>query len=892
MRSLGARGRYHQPLITTERSVGYQIIIRWVLCWDQCSGGNGFFIVFILLSSACVLLKHLHPSSLASKQEKGSIGFDDYGGELELYDWNITNNNSDSTLPEPTLLGSIKTSTRFGSLAWGAGNGDISTSILAGGMLDGTVNLWKPSALLQGGGSISSDDALLKSVQQRHKGAVSAMKFNPHAESPNLLATGDASGKLWMMDVSQSSSVSVYAPNGDDNNGCSIGGEVTQLSWNTQVSHILASSSANGAVVVWDLRQKKPWCELRVESNCPVADIAWNPTQGLHMMTGSNELKLWDLRASTSMPLTTLEGGHAGGVLSMEWCPHDDTLLVSCGNDNRTLLWDLYALRPIAEIPNDDNSSSASNQQQERQSSDFYGGGLGSSQQKRYDVSWSPIRRGVVSTCSFDRKVQAHSVTGLATKCGRPPKWMNPASGVSCGFGGAVVSVNNSNQTQRIVTIDTVVEHPELVTTSEEFEAEFTSSSSGAAECIAYCHTMATRATETYERQIWSFMQIMFESNAREELLSYLGFDPERIQEAAMEFSEEQETAEQENGDNGSSSPRHHTTATMSKKAENAIKDALLVGNFEAAVECCFRSNNLADALILASCGGSDLWQKTQSEYFARETGRRPYLSLVSAVIHDNLTELVESSDPVKWRETLAVLSTYGKSEEFPTLCAALGDRLEKAGDLANASLCYMCALDLGRAVRYWKVTLQEKADDPSLFNGGGGNDGATNTTDLLSLQDFIVKVTVFMQALDSSSRDFDDDVANLFAIYSKALANQGLLVAASKYLKGCNTQECKELRDRIYRSRMGVYCSDLIASPPDFPYDFVNVGVARDLQGITLKQPQQQPQQREEQIAQTNTAEQMQTTANEAQQQQSQRQQQEQQQQAAQPQAEVIKLS
>ena len=51
------------------------------------------------------------------------------------------------------------------------------------------------------------------------------------------------------------------------------------------------------------------------------------------------------------------------------------------------------------------------------------------------------------------------------------------------------------------------------------------------------------------------------------------------------------------------------------------------------------------------------------------------------------------------------------------------------------------------------------------------------------------------------------------------------------------NTQECKELRDRIYRSRMGQFCPELIASPPEFPYDFVNVGVARDLYGITVKQ-------------------------------------------------------
>lgn len=632
-------------------------------------------------------------------KDKGGIGFEDNGGEIELYDLNITQNNQTDGLPEPTLLGSVKTTTQFGSLAWGGEGGDPSRSVLAGGMLDGTVNLWRPSALLASG-SVAPEDALLASVLQHEGAAVSALKFSPDAGSPNLLATGGSTGQVWMMDIAASSAdsaISVYSPNGNDDKGCSIGGTVTQVAWNSQVAHILASSSANGSVVVWDLRQKKPWCELRVESGCPVSDVAWNPCQGLHMMTasdaggsGSGGLKLWDLRASTSMPLTTLEGGHTGGTLSMDWCPDDDKLMVSCGNDNRTLLWDLYSLQPIAEIPSiddDDAAASAKRNQQNGGQNDFYGGSIGSSQQKRYDVSWSPCRRGVVSTCSFDRKVQAHSVIGLATKSGRVPQWMNPASGVSCGFGGAVVSISNSNtdasqQSQRCVKIDTVVERPSLVSASETFESEF-----GAKDCISYCRDMAAQTADGYESQVWSFMQIMFETNAREELLGYLGFDPEKIQVAAMEFSEDGKEDDSStlpcNDGSNSATPTDKVVATpsstMSKRAENTIKDALLVGNFEAAVECCFRCGNLADALVLASCGGAELWQKTQARYFAGEAPRRPFLSLVGAVVHDRLLDLVAASDPVGWRETLAVLSTYGKSEEFPQLCSALGKRDRKS---------------------------------------------------------------------------------------------------------------------------------------------------------------------------------------------------------------------
>ncbi len=35
--------------------------------------------------------------------------------------------------------------------------------------------------------------------------------------------------------------------------------------------------SANGSTIIWDLRQKKPWCELRDAQRGSVTDIAWNP---------------------------------------------------------------------------------------------------------------------------------------------------------------------------------------------------------------------------------------------------------------------------------------------------------------------------------------------------------------------------------------------------------------------------------------------------------------------------------------------------------------------------------------------------------------------------------------------------------------------------------------
>ncbi|CAN0336500.1 unnamed protein product, partial [Discosporangium mesarthrocarpum] len=61
-------------------------------------------------------------------------------------------------------------------------------------------------------------------------------------------------------------------------------------------------------------------------------------------------LKLWDLRSSTTLPLATLSG-HSQGILSVGWCPFGEVLLMSCAKDNRTLLWDLYSLQAVYELP-------------------------------------------------------------------------------------------------------------------------------------------------------------------------------------------------------------------------------------------------------------------------------------------------------------------------------------------------------------------------------------------------------------------------------------------------------------------------------------------------------------------------------------------------------------
>lgn len=122
--------------------------------------------------------------------------------------------------------------------------------LIAAGMIDGTINVWDPAKL-----AADDPEPLISSVE-RHTGSIHGLQFNPHPESSHLLASGGSDGEIYItaLDNPDQSNVFIPAPGGAKHTS-----EITQVAWNSQVVHILASSSQNGHCIVWDLRAKKAW---------------------------------------------------------------------------------------------------------------------------------------------------------------------------------------------------------------------------------------------------------------------------------------------------------------------------------------------------------------------------------------------------------------------------------------------------------------------------------------------------------------------------------------------------------------------------------------------------------------------------------------------------------
>ena len=56
----------------------------------------------------------------------------------------------------------------------------------------------------------------------------------------------------------------------------------------------------------------------------------------------------------------------------------------------------------------------------------------------------------------------------------------------------------------------------------------------------------------------------------------------------------------------------------FSKDADGLLSQALLMGNFEAAVDMCLCEDKMAEAILLAIAGGPELLSRTQKRYFQK----------------------------------------------------------------------------------------------------------------------------------------------------------------------------------------------------------------------------------------------------------------------------------
>uniref|UniRef100_A0A7M4FA00 Protein transport protein Sec31A n=1 Tax=Crocodylus porosus TaxID=8502 RepID=A0A7M4FA00_CROPO len=711
-------------------------------------------------------------------------------------------------LSDPSLdmksCATFSSSHRYHKLIWGphrmASNGSLSGVLIAGGE-NGNVILYEPAKIIAG------DTEVIIAQKDKHTGPVRALDVNIF--QTNLVASGANESEIYIWDLNNFATPMTPGVKTQPLE------DISCISWNKQVQHILASASPSGRATVWDLRKNEPIIKVSDHSNrMHCSGLAWHPDVATQMVLASEDdrlpvIQMWDLRFASS-PFRVLEN-HTRGVLTIAWSMADSELLLSCGKDAKILCSNPNTGEVLYELP--------------------------TNTQWCFDIQWCPRNPAVLSAASFDGRISIYSIMGgstdglrqkqvdkLSSSFGnldpfgtgqplpplqlpqqttpqssvlplkKPPKWIRRPVGASFSFGGKLVTFENTKSQQQQgaeqpphhhVYVSQVVTEKEFLSRSNQLQEAVQSEG-----FVSYCQKKMEVAQTDFEKNVWAFLKVNFEEDSRVKYLELLGYRKDDLGKKVNVFENCHVfvTKETKQETEDLTSAKETFNISVNGDVDGLITQALLTGNFDSAVSLCLHDNRMADAIILAIAGGQELLSKTQKKYFA--TMQSKITRLITAVVTKNWKEIVQSCDLQNWREALAAVLTYARPDEFAALCDLLGTRLENEGDnllQTQACLCYICAGNVEKLVSCW--TKAQDASSP------------------LSLQDLIEKIVILRKAVQLTQAVDPNAVGALLAEkmsqYANLLAAQGSIAAALAFLPANTSQmNIVQLRDRLYQAQ------------------------------------------------------------------------------------------
>ncbi|XP_067254474.1 protein transport protein Sec31A isoform X6 [Chanodichthys erythropterus] len=790
-------------------------------------------------------------------------------------------------LADPSLAmkscGSFSSPHRYHKLVWGPqgieDQGFPSGVLIAGGE-NGNIILYDASKVIAG------DSEVIISESEKHTGPVRALDVNSF--QPNLVASGGNESEIYIWDLNNFSSPMTPGPKTQPLEDISCVAWNKQV----QHILASASPSGKASVWDLrknDLIIKVSDHSNRMHCS----GLAWNPEVATQLVLASEDdrmpvIQMWDLRFATS-PLKVLEN-HTRGILSIAWSVADPELLLSCGKDNRILCWNpntaevLYELPTSAQwcfdiqwCPRNPAVLSAAAFDGHISIYSIMGGSNDNAINLQADQLSSSFGNmdpfGTGKTLPPLQLPQPTSSQSTITPLKKPPKWIRRPVGASFAFGGKLVTLDNKPPAQQpqqtsahVVHVSQVVTETDFIDRSNQLQATL-----NAGNFLEYCQTKIEAAQNEFEKTIWSFLKVNFEEDARGKYLELLGYKKEELAlkiASALEGNcksdvadvanvvEENSLVEEEAEPPATDTPdldeipvddeepvieetsnievtpaltSDDIDLKVNQDIDGLITQALLTGDYEAAVNLCLHDNRMADGIILAIAGGPELLEKTQKKYFTKTQSR--ISKLISAVVMKDWLEILETCDLQNWKEALAAVMTYAKPEEFSSLCGLLGSRLEAAEDVAlqaQACLCYICAGTVEQLVAYWA-----KAQD---------------SYSPLSLQELVEKVVVLQRAVVKAQGGVSPDMGALLAEkmnqYASLLASQGSLQTAISYLP-TNTEQVavQQLRDRLSRA-LGQQQQQPVAAVTGRQNMHQTVPAAAPVQTYTQPQPPQGPSQ------------------------------------------------
>ncbi|KAE9536634.1 hypothetical protein AGLY_007036 [Aphis glycines] len=658
-----------------------------------------------------------------------------------------------------TLNASISTDCRFHKLVWGGANNneEWDSGIIAAGCDNGIICLYNASKLAR-----NVDSILAKN--DRHVGSVKALDFNLF--QTNLFASGASESEIFIWDLN---SMSTPMTPGSKSETLE---DVIDLAWNNEVQHILGSLF-HKYTVVWDLRKNEPIIKLS-DSNSKVKwkAMTWNPKVATQVCIASEDdqnpvIQLWDLRYASS-PVKNLLG-HQKGVLSMSWCSEDPDLLISCGKDNRLLIWN-----PSSE--NDGNLLVCD---------------LEHNNQWNFEINWCPKDPLLIATSSFDGLTTVYSINDLqnfddrkissensnsnsqlatVSNLTNAPKWLQRNCGASFAFGGYLVSFDGS---LKAVQLNKTVIESDLLAWSDHLSKIL---NNGNYE--GFCHNKSELTSDDNLQLVWKFLKTMFQNNPKKAQLEILGYSTKK--EENEEFHSNLSNIQEENNivakfDN------FNLKSSNPNDVQDLIYQSLLTGNLSTAADLYLDSGKPVEALLLGMIAGPKTLSRIQNKYL--KNSKEPTAALLHAIVTNDWSNLIENCNLNCWKEIMTAILTHTNGSDLVFAFEKLGNRLAASDDLSlskYAQLCYICSGNV-------EALINNKKDIKTVEK----------------LQECVEMAMMLHQSKLSSKSHLEvgQNLSELLVIYSETLISQGDLEGALRYLEFTNKDYNIELKNQLYKA-------------------------------------------------------------------------------------------
>lgn len=624
---------------------------------------------------------------------------------------------------------------QFSSINWHAfGESEkYPYGIIASGFNDGSVGLWDANAIIRGTAGDDNNDANgrgLLCLQNVHSVPVQTIAFNPNRQ--HLIASGGVEVAIHNLEQ-DISDPDVFSP-GDNLHEGSV---ITSVSWNRKVPHILASASQNGISVVWDLKINKSIFNFSDHSrnlNNRNVSLSWNPEIPTQVAVAYDdektpELQIWDLR-NPKGPIFCSMKGHTKGINYLDWCLTDPALIITLGRDNKTCIWNYkQGDSLVSESAVDEPGSS---------------------------VQWSTRQPEIYSVTSFSGKSTIYS---LNNQIDHIPIWLRPPVGARFSFDGrlAVFSEKGGVQVREYTTTPA---EDELLPYITDFEQNFQSSH---VDILKLCENrLNSQYLDDNEKEEWRFIKAVA-GNSIDDTLKVLGLDKDKIIKQAEEYTNkiyarkdsthkvvdynfivpsQQEAEDLFNAfamqSNKKESPQKQgyedpnaereviVKETIAKNTnwnagkEKLIKDSILIGNIEGAVDTALRVGRVAEAFLLAYAKGADFFRTTVESFVT--SSNDPFVkNVIKSLFEDQITELVNKYPLEDWKECVALCLSLSKGVDsvFRHHMDELALRFSKINDHNTALLCYILSKNFLRILETFAFrteTYQKGSTDHTIF--------------------------------------------------------------------------------------------------------------------------------------------------------------------------------